>query len=106
MVYENRAQHAALLESATTDASERIASELTRRANDLARHIADRVAVPMLTGDAERVGNEMEVFLRVDTVLGVVLRATGGNEIFARRREAGAGDAITRSTIAPVRTQI
>jgi diguanylate cyclase (GGDEF)-like protein/PAS domain S-box-containing protein len=106
MVYENRAQHSALLDSTTADARERILGELSLRAGDLARHIADRVSEPMLTGDRAQVRAEMEVFQRDDTLLGVVLRDAAGSEIFSWRRPGDAEGAITRSTIVPVRTQI
>ena len=83
MVYENRAQHAALLDTASADARDRVLGELTLRAGELARHVAERVSDAVLRDDpriAER--REIECFKRDDTVLGVVLRDTAGNEIY------------------------
>jgi diguanylate cyclase (GGDEF)-like protein/PAS domain S-box-containing protein len=106
MVIENRAQHAALLDSATADARERIIEELTLRVGDLARHIADRVAEPLQTGDVAQVRAELERFQRDETLLSVVVRDAAGSELYSWRREARSVDAITRSTIVPVRTQM
>ena len=44
MVYENRSQHAALLDTAAADARNRVLGELTLRAADIARHVSERVA--------------------------------------------------------------
>jgi diguanylate cyclase (GGDEF)-like protein/PAS domain S-box-containing protein len=106
MVYENRAQHAALLDMATADARQRVEGELSLRAGDLARHIADRISGSMLTGDRDRVRADMEVFQRDETLLAVTLRDPAGTEIYSWRRAGEYTDAITRSTIVPVRTQI
>jgi diguanylate cyclase (GGDEF)-like protein/PAS domain S-box-containing protein len=106
MVLENRAQHLALVASATADSRARIEGELTLRAGDLARHVADRVSDLMEIGDLNAIRAEMEVFQRNDTLLAVTLRDAAGTELYAWRRPAETADSITRSTIVPVRTEI
>ena len=51
MVYENRSQHAALLETASADARGRVLGELTLRAGEVARHVSDRVSEAVLRDD-------------------------------------------------------
>ena len=48
MVYENRSQHAALLDTASADARDRVLGELTLRAGEVARHVSDRVSDAVL----------------------------------------------------------
>jgi len=106
MVYENRAQHAALLETASTDARNRVLAELTLRAGEVARHVSNQVAEGMLRDDREFMARELETFTRDETVLGVLIRDTAGNEIYAWRRKAAEATAITRSASAPVRASV
>ncbi len=51
MVYENRSQHAALLETASADTRARVLGELTLRADEVARHVSDRVSDAVLRDD-------------------------------------------------------
>ena len=48
---------------------------------EVARHVSDRVSDAVLRDDPQRLNAEIENFKRDDTVLGVVLRDTAGNEI-------------------------
>jgi diguanylate cyclase (GGDEF)-like protein/PAS domain S-box-containing protein len=107
LVYENRSQHAALLDSASADSRNRVQGELTLRAGELARHVSDRVSDGLLRNDRDLLATEVQDFTRDDTVLGVVVRDASGNEVYAWRRagETGPGE-ITRSSIMPVRTSI
>ena len=45
----------------------------------------------------EKLTTEIETFMRDDTVLGVVLRDTAGNEIYSWRRNAGGDAAASRA---------
>ncbi|HUQ08960.1 MAG TPA: EAL domain-containing protein [Steroidobacteraceae bacterium] len=106
VVYDNRAQHTALIDTAAADARDRVLGELTLRAGDLAQHLANNVAESVLNGDVERIRAEARLFQRDDTLLGVVLRGTGGEEIYAWRRDSDITGLITRRTIVPVRAQV
>ena len=83
MIYENRAQHIVLLDTAAADARERVLGELALRGSDLARHVAARMAEGVALGDRERVRAEGEVLQRDDTLLGLVVRNTAGVEIYS-----------------------
>src|SRR5690348_6781269 len=106
MVYENRSQHVALLDSAAADARDRVLGELTLRAGDLARHVSERVGESMLRGDRAAIVNELETFKRDDTFMGVVLRDASGHPVYSWRRPRDGVDTITRSTVAPVRASV
>jgi diguanylate cyclase (GGDEF)-like protein/PAS domain S-box-containing protein len=106
MVYENRAQHAALLDTASADARNRVLGELSLRASELARHVSERVADGVLRNDRDEVMRQVESFTRDDTTLGVVLRGTAGSEIYAFRRKQDGAGGITRSAIVPVRANV
>jgi diguanylate cyclase (GGDEF)-like protein/PAS domain S-box-containing protein len=106
LFYENRAQHAALLDSTTADARDRVAGELTLRAADLARHIGAQLADDVLIGDRDRLREQAELFQRDETLLALSLRDTAGNELFTWRRNGGAEGMITRGSIQPVRAEI
>jgi len=93
LVFENRSQHAALLDTAAADARSRVLGELTLRASELARHVSERVDDGVLRGDRDAVIAQLEVFKRDNTLLGVVVRNTAGRELYAWRR---AGDAAGR----------
>jgi diguanylate cyclase (GGDEF)-like protein/PAS domain S-box-containing protein len=106
MVYESRSQHSAMVDSASADAHNRVLGELTLRANELARHVSERVADGVLRNDRELVAAQLETFTRDDTLLSVVLRSTSGNEIYSWRRADDAGGRITRRAIVPVRADV
>ena len=106
MVYENGVQHTALLDTASADARQRILSELTLRAGDIARHVAERVADGVLRNDRDFVAAEVEPFTRDDTLLVVVLRDTAGTEIYSWRRKDADDDGIARRVSMPVRTGV
>ena len=106
MVYENSSQHAALLDTATVDSRNRVLGELTLRASDLARHVSERAADGLLRNDRELITREIESFKRDDTLLGVVLRDTAGNEVYSWRRAGDRSGGITRSAIMPVRADV
>jgi diguanylate cyclase (GGDEF)-like protein/PAS domain S-box-containing protein len=106
MVYENRSQHAALLETASADARARVLGELTLRADEVARHISDRVSDAVLRDDLQSLNTQIEPFTRDDTMLSLVLRDTAGNEIYSWRRKADDDAGITRSASAPLRANV
>jgi diguanylate cyclase (GGDEF)-like protein/PAS domain S-box-containing protein len=106
LMYENRAQHSALLGSAAADSRNRLAGELSARASDLARHVSERVANAVLQADRGAILAEVELFQRDETLLGVVVRDVAGAELFAWRRSGDTTGMITRSSIAPIRTNI
>jgi diguanylate cyclase (GGDEF)-like protein/PAS domain S-box-containing protein len=106
MVYENRAQHAALHDTASADARNRVIGELTLRAGEVARHVSDRVSDAVLRDDRELMAREVERFTRDDTVLGVSVRNTAGNEIYTWRRKSGDAAEIIREAIVPVRADV
>ena len=106
MVYENRSQHAALLDTASADTLTRVVGELTLRAGEVARHVSDRVSDAVLRDDPEVLSREVETFTRDDTVLGVTLRDTAGHEIYTWRRKPVSDPGITRSASAPLRANV
>jgi diguanylate cyclase (GGDEF)-like protein/PAS domain S-box-containing protein len=106
MVYENRVQHVALLESAFADARSRVLGELTLRAADVARGVADRVGDGVLRNDREFVAAAVESFTRDETVLSLVLRNTVGDEIYAWHRKDDSDRQITRSATIPIRAAV
>lgn len=103
MTYENHAQHDALLDTAAADSRNRVLGELTLRANDVARHVSERVADGVLRGERTQVINQLDSFKRDDTFMGVIVRDLAGKPIYSWRRPADGLDSITRSTIMPVR---
>jgi diguanylate cyclase (GGDEF)-like protein/PAS domain S-box-containing protein len=106
MIFENRSQHSTLINTASSNARDRVVGELTLRARDLAAHLAESVADGVIQGDPELVRAEAQRFQRDETLLGVVVRDTGGEELYAWRRNADIDGLITRSAIVPVRAQI
>jgi len=106
MVYSNRSQHAALLETASDDTRARVLGELTLRAGEVARHVSDRVSDAVLRDDPQLLNAAIESFKRDETVLGVVLRDTAGHEIYSWRRQVDVDGAITRSASAPLRANV
>ena len=92
MVYENRSQHVALLDSAAADARDRVLGELTLRAGDMARHVSERVGESMLRGDRAAIVNALETFKRDDTFMGVVLRDAAGHPVYTWRRPRDGAD--------------
>jgi diguanylate cyclase (GGDEF)-like protein/PAS domain S-box-containing protein len=107
LVLENRSQHLTLVEVSAADASKRVGGELALRANDFARHVAERVADDVLRGDREAIVAKINPFKTEPTFLGVVLRDTAGSEIYAWNRtpETSAGTIIRRVS-APVRATV
>jgi diguanylate cyclase (GGDEF)-like protein/PAS domain S-box-containing protein len=103
MIYENRAQHAALLDSAAADSRNRVLGELTLRASDVSRHVSERVSDGVQRGDRNLIIAQLESFKRDDTFMGVILRDLSGKPIYAWRRPSDGVDRITRSTTTPVR---
>jgi diguanylate cyclase (GGDEF)-like protein/PAS domain S-box-containing protein len=106
MVYENRAQHSALFDSASADARNRVFGELTLRAGELARHVSDRASEGVAVGDRELVASVVENFTRDETLLGLAIRDTTGNEIYSWRRKTTGEAGITRTATVPVRTGV
>ena len=106
MVYENSAQHAALLDTAAADTRNRVLGELNLRAGELARHVAERVADGVLRNDRDLIANQIASFQRDETLLGVVLRDSAGTELYAWRRSDGKAGGIRRSVIMPVRANV
>jgi len=106
MVYENHAQHVALIDTASVDARNRVLAELNLRAGEVARHVSDRVSEAVAHDDPELLNSEIEPFTRDDTVLGLTLRDTAGKEIYSWRRKAVEEAGITRKASVPVRTSV
>jgi diguanylate cyclase (GGDEF)-like protein/PAS domain S-box-containing protein len=106
MVFENRSQHANLLDTAAADTRSRVEGELNLRAGELARHIAERVAGEVLRNEREKFAAELETFQRNETLLRVILRDTAGSELYAWRRSGDTGGGITRSVIRAVRAEV
>ena len=107
MVYENRAQHAALLDTASADARSRVLGELTLRAGEVARHVSDRVSDAVLRDDPRTAEHAKSKPSRATTPCSAwccatprETRSTPGGA--SRRRRGG----ITRSAIAPVRANV
>jgi diguanylate cyclase (GGDEF)-like protein/PAS domain S-box-containing protein len=103
MVYGNREQHAALLDSVSADTRDRVLGELSLRANELAGHIAERVADAVSRNDREQIAAQVETFTRDDTLLGISLRDTAGTEMYSWRRSGDDGTGMKRSASLPVR---
>ena len=106
MIFENRAQHSALLDSASADAHARVERELQLRANDLARHLAGLVSEGVLQGDRELVRAVGERLQRDDTLLGMTVRSIEGVEVYSWRRGSDQRGVIRQSAVAPVRTDV
>jgi diguanylate cyclase (GGDEF)-like protein/PAS domain S-box-containing protein len=106
MVYENRAQHTALLDSAAADSRNRILGELTLRASDVAQHVSERVGDSVLKGERDAIIAHLETFKRDNTLLSVAVRNTAGRELYTWQRPADSSGAITRTAIAPVRANV
>jgi diguanylate cyclase (GGDEF)-like protein/PAS domain S-box-containing protein len=106
MVYGSRAQHAQLLDTAASDARARVHGELALRAADLGRHIADRISAPLRELQPAQLRAAIEVFQRDETLLGIVVRDSRGNQVYSWRRTGARSGAITRSTTVPVRAQV
>ncbi|MEO8016833.1 MAG: EAL domain-containing protein [Pseudomonadota bacterium] len=102
MVYENRAQHAALLDTASADARDRVLGELSLRARELARHVAERVADPVAHSDREQIATALETFERDETFLSVSVRDTAGTEILGWRRSGDDATGMKRGATAPI----
>ena len=106
MVYESGSQHAALFDTAAADARDRVLRELSLRAGEVARHVSERVSDGVLRNDRELITNEVEIFKRDETVLGVILRDSAGTQLYVWRRPDDNGLGITRSAITPVRAEV
>ena len=94
LVLENRMQHSALLDSAAADASNRISAELSLRATELSQRAAERIAEAVLSGDRAAVALELDDLRRDTTLLGIVVRGTGGQELYAWRSAVAVNGAI------------
>jgi diguanylate cyclase (GGDEF)-like protein/PAS domain S-box-containing protein len=106
LIYANRAQHVALIDSAAADARGRILGELSLRANETAKRLGDRVADHVLRGERDAVVLEVDQFKTDVTLIGVILRGVAGNEIYSWRRPPEANGTISRSVIAPMRANV
>ena len=106
MVYENRAQHAQLVDSASVDARNRVTGELALRAGDVARHIADRVGDDMLANNRDAIQAEIQRFQVEETLLSVSLRDTAGTQIYNWQRSGDTSGRITRNVSVPVRANV
>ena len=106
LVLENRVQHAELLDSASADASNRIAAELALRATEVSQRAAERTADPVLSGDREAIALALEDLRRDATLLGVSIRGTGGQELYSWRSSVDVNGAIVRSAIVPIRASV
>ncbi|MBC8025558.1 MAG: hypothetical protein H7Y89_06185, partial [Steroidobacteraceae bacterium] len=106
LIYANRAQHVALIDSAAADARSRVLGELTLRANETAKRLGDKVAHHVLRGERDAAVVEVDQFKTDATLMGVILRGTAGNEIYSWRRSPEDNGTISRSVTAPVRANI
>jgi len=106
LVLENRAQHNALLDSAAADARERVLGELTLRADEIARRVAERVDDAVLAGDRAAIGAQLETLKRDPTLLGILVRDTAGRELFAWHRNGQVLGNLTRSATTPIRASV
>jgi len=106
LVLENRSQHTALLDSAAADARERVLGELTLRADEVARRVAERIDAAVLAGDRAAISAQLETLKRDPTLLGIVVRDTTGRELFAWRRSGQVTGNLTRSATTPVRAGV
>ncbi len=86
LVLENRAQHAALLGSATADARQRVLGELDLRSKEIARRVAERIDDAALLASRETISFQIEDFKRDATLLGVVVRDVSGRVLYSWRR--------------------
>jgi diguanylate cyclase (GGDEF)-like protein/PAS domain S-box-containing protein len=106
LVLENRTQHAALLNTTSVDARDRVLRELTLRSSELARRVAERVDDAVLLSNREEIAAELEDFKRDVTLLGVVVRDSGGNELYAWRRPGNVAGSMARSASSAVRASV
>jgi len=106
LIFENQAQHAALLDSAAADTRSRIQGELNLRAGELARHISGRIADEVLLNERDLYTTEFDNFQRDETLLGLTLRDAAGNELYSWRRSGDTSGGITRSAVVPVRADV
>ena len=106
LIYANRAQHVALIDSAAADARDRVSGELSLRANETAKRLGDRVAEHVLRGERDAVVLEIDHFKTDATLTGVVLRDLAGNEIYSWRRAPEETGSLSRSVSAPVRASV
>jgi hypothetical protein len=106
LVLENRAQHAALLNSASADSRDRILRELTLRSGELARRVAERVDDAVLLSNHDEISAQLEDLMRDARLLGVVVRDSGGHELYAWRRPGIVAGGMVRSATSPVRASV
>jgi len=106
MVYENRVQHTALLGTAAVESRERVIGELTLRANEIARHAAERVADGVIHNDRDTVIAQLDTFKRDTTLLAVTVRSSAGQDLYSWRRGDDTSGNITQGATAPVRANV
>jgi diguanylate cyclase (GGDEF)-like protein/PAS domain S-box-containing protein len=106
LVLENRAQHAALLDSATADSRQRVLGELTLRSAEIARRVAERIDDAALLANREAISSQLEDFKRDATLLGVVVRDVSGRVLYSWRRPGSNTGSMTRSAVTPVRANV
>jgi diguanylate cyclase (GGDEF)-like protein/PAS domain S-box-containing protein len=106
MVFENRVQHEALLDTAAADARARVVGELAVRSGELARHIAERMGDAVLKNDREQLRTQAAVFESDDTLNALILRDTGGRELYRWQRRDTPEGTITRKSVEPVRAMV
>jgi diguanylate cyclase (GGDEF)-like protein/PAS domain S-box-containing protein len=106
LVLENRAQHAALLDSATADARQRVLGELSLRSMEIARRVAERIDDAALLANRETISSQLEDFKRDATMLGVVVRDVSGRVLYSWRRPGSNAGSMTRSAVTPVRANV
>jgi len=106
MVFENSSQHEALFDTAAADTRSRVLGELTLRARELARHLSERIGDGVLRDDRDLIRHEIESFRRDETLLGVILRDTGGKELYSWRRLGDNSGGITQRAVIPVRANV
>ncbi len=106
LVLENRGQHAALLDSATADARQRVLGELSLRSAEIARRVAERIDDAALLASRETISAQLEDFKRDATLLGVVVRDVSGRVLYSWRRPGSNAGSMTRSAVTPVRANV
>jgi diguanylate cyclase (GGDEF)-like protein/PAS domain S-box-containing protein len=106
MVFENRRQHDALLDTATADARSRVVGELAIRSTELARHVAETMGDATLKADREMLRTQAAVFESDETLLALTLRDTTGRELYRWQRRDTPPGAITRVAVEPVRAMV
>jgi diguanylate cyclase (GGDEF)-like protein/PAS domain S-box-containing protein len=106
LVLENRVQHSELLDSAAADASNRISAELSLRAAEVSQRAAERSADAVLSGDRAAIAVALDDLRRDATLLGIVVRGVGGQELYAWRSSVEVNNAIVRSAIVPIRASV